>query len=405
MTNIRLERFRGSVPTFGVDASPKLETEQPDTFAFNGKISKASRFMEKMPFGGKLDTSANPIPGSAYGCAWSPNGKWLGVAHNVTPFISVYRYNGNTMVRKSSPIDAVGNARGFAWQPSVGSVGSNAYYVCTTSEASPYFHIFYMDEASIEFSSSGWTKRPDASELPTGPAGQPAWSPDGRLVAIPHQNFPYISIYSFDGSTATKLSNPAILPTGHGNGASWSSDGKYLAVGHLTAPFVTVYRYNGSTFTKIPDPPAIPAGYVRYLSWSPCGNYLACPCAETPFQAVYYFDKDDETFIKIPLINTGVSAVANSAVWSPGGNMLSFTMMASSVSVGLFDGFSIYNVAVPFISGGYLPGISIDSKFSPDGKLLAIGHEGAPYITVVGNAVGDIPGGRLVQLARPSNVP
>jgi len=38
-----------------------------------------------------------------------------------------------------------------------------------------------------------------------------------------------------------KVADPATLPANNGTGASWSPDGRYLAIAHQNSPYVTVY--------------------------------------------------------------------------------------------------------------------------------------------------------------------
>ena len=81
-------------------------------------------------------------PGSATGCAFSPDGTLLAVAHSSYPYITIY----NT---------------------------------------------------------STWGKLANPSVLPPGSAYGCAFSPDGTLLAVAHDGYPYITVYNTSTWTAT----------------------------------------------------------------------------------------------------------------------------------------------------------------------------------------------------------
>ena len=85
-----------------------------------------------------------------------------------------------------------------------------------------------------------FTKLADPATLPTGAGNAIAFSSDGTYLAVAHTGSPFLTIYKRSGDTFTKLANPATLPTGTGNAIAFSADGTYLAVAHLNSPYLTI---------------------------------------------------------------------------------------------------------------------------------------------------------------------
>jgi WD40 repeat protein len=121
------------------------------------------------------------LPGNGQGCAFSPDGTYLAVAHANSPFITVYERDGDSFT-KLSALEAL---------PGVG-------FGC-------------------------------------------AFSPDGTYLAVAHLNSPYVTVYKRDGDSFTKLPALAALPN-TGQGCAFSLDGTYLAVAHENSPRITVYQ-------------------------------------------------------------------------------------------------------------------------------------------------------------------
>ena len=96
-----------------------------------------------------------------------------------------------------------------------------------------------------------FTKLPNPSTLPANNAYGVAWSPDERLLAVAHDDSPFVTIYSRDGDTFTKLNNPSTLPGSTGRSVDFSSNGQFLAVGTLLSSYLNVYERDGDTFTNL----------------------------------------------------------------------------------------------------------------------------------------------------------
>lgn len=133
--------------------------------------------------------------GNANACFWNNAGTSLAVAHDTSPYITIYNRTKNTLLTKIS----------------------------------------------------------DPASLPAGNAKCCAWNNDGSSLAVCHTTSPFITIYNRSGDTFTKISDPGTLPAGNATWCGWSANGTYLVVAHATSPFVTVYSRSGDTFTKVSD--------------------------------------------------------------------------------------------------------------------------------------------------------
>jgi hypothetical protein len=175
---------------------------------------------------------ANPatLPTEAgYGPSWSPDGRFLAVAHGTSsPYVTIYDWISGTPVKIANP-----------------------------------------------------------ATLPTGTGYGSSWSPDGRFLAVAHDASPYVTIYDWISGTPVKIANPATLPAGNGRGSSWSPDGRFLAVAHLTTPFITIYDWISGAPVKIANPATLPADNGYGSSWSPDGRFLAVAHDASPYVTIY----------------------------------------------------------------------------------------------------------------------
>ena len=178
----------------------------------------------------KFVLAPTSTPSTANGCAFSPDGSLLAVAHNNSPHITIY--NTSDWSKVANPAQLPPNtANGCAFSPD-GSLLAVAH------NTSPYITVY---------DTSDWSKVANPAQLPAGTANGCAFSPDGSLLAVAHATSPYITVY--DTSDWSKVANPAQLPANTGNGCAFSPDGSLLAVAHDNSPYITVY--NTSTWAKM----------------------------------------------------------------------------------------------------------------------------------------------------------
>lgn len=280
--------------------------------------------------------------GISRGLSWSPNGKFLAVAHEGSPYFTVYSA---TLDRPETLADTLSATIPVFISDSTVSGMPGTYDVTNATNAinaafsttnknfkaivSKIFEILGKFSVGSEKLDKSIT---NPGNLPTGNGNGVAWSPDNDLLVVAHNTSPFITIYRRNMVTLTKLTDPASLPAGNAKSVSWSPDGKYLAVAHEVAPYLTIYQYSGGVFTKLPDVATPPTGIGNCVTWSANGKYLAVAHNTTPFVSVYELSAG--VFTKLPNPTTLVAGNARGLSWSP------------------------------------------------TGKYLAVAHEGSPYLTV-----------------------
>jgi len=232
----------------------------------------------------KLADPADLPAGAGRGFSFSANGVYMAVAHYTSPYITIYKRSGDTFTKLADPASLpTGNGQLCAFS-------SDDTYLAVSYTTSPYITIYKR-------SGDTFTKLADPASLPASTGYACAFSSDDTYLAVAHPTSPYITIYKRSGDTFTKLADPASLPTGNGYACAFSSDGTYLAVGHSTSPYITIYKRSGDTFTKLADPASLPTGIVRGCIFSSDDTYLAVSHIGSPYITIY--KRSGDTFTKL----------------------------------------------------------------------------------------------------------
>ncbi len=115
---------------------------------YSGDLSPKANVLFPWTVPAKLANPAELPAGNGRGCAWSPNGEFLSVAHTANPYIVTYQRNGTTFTKLANP-----------------------------------------------------------AALPAGAVYSCAWSPNGEFLSVGHAAYPFLTIYQRSGTTFTKLAN------------------------------------------------------------------------------------------------------------------------------------------------------------------------------------------------------
>ena len=206
-----------------------------------------------------LNLLTNLAPASSTlvsGVAYSPDGAYLYVVHQSSPFITQYTRNGDSYGAVGNPNvlpSATANAVAVSQDDSRVAVGFNN---------SPYIIIYTKTGNSL-------TKVADPVVLPDISVLDITFSPDGRFVVLTTNRTPFIYIYKIESNlTWTKLPNPSVLPGGTVVGCRFSPDGNYLAVPTYGSPYLLIYKISGDTFTKLANPSTLPSGITKQAVFS-----------------------------------------------------------------------------------------------------------------------------------------
>ena len=302
------------------DGSDYLASSYPD---LAGLLGPARSFA-------KMADPATLPAGLGGGVAYSADGVYLAITHNVTPFISVYKLTAGVYVKLAALPAAPGMPKGLAISP------DGVYLVASTTQ-SPYLSMWKRTgdtfapyaltgnlaaavtaaTTSVAFSPNGQffavgntpggintclyihtysggvfnqvaSMSSSASILVNG-CQAVAFSPDGTHLVASGVSAPFLAAWSISGNTFANTPTFTAQTTYSGLNATYSSDSKYLAVGlfSVNGPGLAVFKRSGSVYTKLPNPAGAPEGYGSGTSFSPDTGQLAVATSAAPYLLVF----------------------------------------------------------------------------------------------------------------------
>ena len=145
-----------------------------------------------------------------------------------------------------------------------------------------------------------------------GQEGSPAWSPDGRRIALTSNG---IYVMNADGSEERKLTHIA----GHVGSPAWSPDGRRIAFVGGGDRNLEIYVINadGSGQRRLTRTPGF---YVGSPAWSPDGRRIAFVGGGASNVETYVINADGSGQRRL----TRIAGVDGSPAWSPDGRKLAF---------------------------------------------------------------------------------
>lgn len=246
-----------------------------------------------------------------------PSGKYVAIAHDSSPYVSVYTADpdipglGRRLIAPATL--PAGDGNDVAWSP-------DGAHLVVAHDSSPFVTAYSFDQ---EHGIIG-AKLSNPGTLPAGTGNAVAFSPSGAYLAVAHNTSPYVSVYPWSSGFGSKVANPATLPVDQGNGVAWTSTSDYLAVAHNTAPCVSVYPFSTGFGAKLSDPATQPANNGRGVHFSPDDAYLAVTGNVSPFIYAYPFTKGGGGSIGTKIANPGTlpSFSCRDVKFSPAGDYI-----------------------------------------------------------------------------------
>ena len=236
------------------------------------------------------------------------------------------------------------------------------------------------------------------------------WSPDGKFLAVGTDSGTQVRIYRFDPITPSLQQVVTATPGNSPRSVDWSPDGMFLAVGSTNTPFIRVYRFDpiAQTLELLAAPDVIP-GAQTYLNWSPDGRFLGTGSTNASIR-VYRFDPLASTPLQQVTTQTSpFSSGVFSINWSPDGIFLAIgELTAPRVSVLYFDSIASslsLVVSVPNDGTSTPAGAAQTMNWSPDGRFLAVGFESTSGAGPLRVYRFDPTVPSLFQITTPSPVP
>ena len=228
--------------------------------------------------------------------SFSSDDTYLAVAHDGSPYLTVYKRSGDTFTKLTGITAPAGNCYGI-------SLSSDATYLAVAHYASPFITVYKRSEDT--FTKITGITAPTGETLASYDV---AFSNDATYLAVAYRASPYLNVYKRSGDTFTKLTVsqvPALSGYADGFSVSFSSDDTYLAVAHYASPFITVYKRSEDTFTKISGFEAPQeVNYGSYgVSFSSDDTYLAVAHDRTPFLTIYKTTLINPTTLISPALN------------------------------------------------------------------------------------------------------
>lgn len=301
---------------------------------------------------------------------WSPNRKYIALAHSSNPYLNVYLFDGENFIKLPNPTDIPADiVTSISWSP-------DSQYIAVSYIYQPYFSVYKLIDNKLE-------KLPNPSVRPTGEANSVAWSPNGEHIVVAHKSSPYITLYKFSGNNLTKLNTPisGVLPSGNAYGVAWSSDNQYLSVAHDTSPFISNYYFNGIALTKLNNPNILPTANGRGVSWSSDNKYLAIICGNE--SELFVYELSNNVLIKISE-NITIKA-GNNIEWSPNGRLLAISHSETPfISIYRFENNKFELMSNPFMTTTKANKLS----WSTDGKFMCIA--GTPSLSLYSTTITDM---------------
>lgn len=359
--------------------------------------------------------------------AWSPNGEFLAVGYDDSPYFTCLQRFGTSFVELEFPGTNPGNPISMAWSPNgeflaIGTTSSTHELVIYQRFGRKLYLVFRDDQSTTAINGL-------------------CWSPNGEYLAVTSTESAGIRIYqrsenllggsltgtvdgtivnvadvqgtdfggSFSQTTTTNVINEVIsrvntqlkelqteinlapkLTTFTALSAlsenadpatvdlKWSPDSKYLYIiieGEIAS--FNIFEFDGDVFTKLTNPD-LTLSTPQKMSLSQDGRLLVVGQSDSPY--VHMFSVNGATLTALPALDDTPPGSVRSVAISPSGNHLAVGCTESPFLL-IYkltdDGFEL------LADADDMPTDDVRAlAWSPDGQFLAVGYSANPYLHV-----------------------
>lgn len=217
--------------------------------------------------------------GAGAGIDFNPLGTYLAIAHSTSPYITVYKRSGDTFTKCTTNFGLTTTGVDVCF-------GSSNLYTVSTSTTTGYYYYSYTE------GETSFTRATAASVQPTGTPY--SISAVNGTVVIGHAISPYMTVYK---NSYTKVADPTTLPTGtvkavaiRFNDYVSTVDEYVIAVQQAGTNVCNFYTgaYTLSSLSKetftLSLPTATTLNNIKFSSWNtPIGSVVSCVSDKSPY--------------------------------------------------------------------------------------------------------------------------
>jgi WD40 repeat protein len=237
---------------------------------------------------------------------WSPDSQFLLVTGS-SPRIAVYKVSYSveeqqTVLDKlTDPTIPSGTIYSCRWNP------QNSKQFAVGAAGTPHLRVYTINETNTSYTLT-------ASAVLSGNSFAVEWNPAGTKLVSGITVAPFVTMYSFNGTTLT--ADSAVATSGsNAKVISWFADGSGYALINTTSPFYHVYNVSGTTSTKQTlSGFTIPATEVFGMSFNPDTSTLFLATTGSPF--LYVYNRSGNTYSRQTSITPTPYAAAYDVDWN-----------------------------------------------------------------------------------------
>jgi WD40 repeat protein len=232
-------------------------------------------------------------------------------------------------------------------------------------------------QASVDISTNSPLTPLSSFPTPGEVFSPPAWSPDGRFLAIPCSDNNELVVYGFSAGNATQVGSAATGTQGvyWPRGAAWSHDGQYIALIGFNSSTLQIYKFDGTSTLQPIGNSVITGNSPNSLAWSPEGKYIATMnSVDNSLQIFSFTGLGSPTLLNTTIVGSMAGSDNQLITWSPDGAWLAIGITSpdeytpeNEVVI-----YSITGAGVPSLAGSIaISGNPTGLAWSPDGRYVA----------------------------------